>query len=169
MREPSINVPVFPLGICLLPGEDHPLRIFEPRYKQLLNDIIKTGDNFAVPFYDGTSMDNYGCIVSLSEVISRKQDGEAIIRLVSHGVMKMISMQDSNQERLYAAGEIIPLEVNQPVLDNSLRKLLSLFQDQLPMRELLPPDEDDLLLYDIARALNFSSIEKLFFINVSHR
>ena len=31
-------LPIFPLGLVLLPGEPEQLRIFEPRYKQMLDD-----------------------------------------------------------------------------------------------------------------------------------
>lgn len=44
---------MFPLGAALLPGESLPLRIFEPRYRQMLRDCL-TGD--ASP--DGSTADD---------------------------------------------------------------------------------------------------------------
>ena len=36
--------PMFPLQSALLPGEELPLRIFEPRYSQLVRDCLETDD-----------------------------------------------------------------------------------------------------------------------------
>jgi Lon protease-like protein len=37
---PSQPLPLFPLGTVLLPGSPLPLRIFEPRYRQLVTDLL---------------------------------------------------------------------------------------------------------------------------------
>lgn len=37
-------MPMFPLGTALLPGEPLPLRIFEPRYRQMLTDCLATAE-----------------------------------------------------------------------------------------------------------------------------
>lgn len=37
-------LPMFPLGTALLPGSDLPLRIFEPRYQQLVEDCTASPD-----------------------------------------------------------------------------------------------------------------------------
>ena len=33
-------MPMFPLGMALLPGAVLPLHVFEPRYRQLVHDIL---------------------------------------------------------------------------------------------------------------------------------
>ncbi|KUI39483.1 ATP-dependent protease [Mycobacterium sp. IS-1590] len=37
-------IPMFPLQVAMLPGEDLPLRIFEPRYSALVSDCLATED-----------------------------------------------------------------------------------------------------------------------------
>ncbi|UYP18773.1 LON peptidase substrate-binding domain-containing protein [Rhodococcus sp. Z13] len=37
-------LPMFPLGTALLPGSDLPLRVFEPRYQQLVQDCMAAPD-----------------------------------------------------------------------------------------------------------------------------
>lgn len=37
------RLPLFPLGTVLVPGEVLPLHIFEPRYRQLVDDLIQAG------------------------------------------------------------------------------------------------------------------------------
>jgi uncharacterized protein len=44
----SIALAMFPLQSALLPNEDLPLRIFEPRYSALVRDCVGNGDPFGV-------------------------------------------------------------------------------------------------------------------------
>jgi Lon protease-like protein len=44
----SIELPMFPLESALLPDEDLPLRIFEPRYGELVRHCTGRGDPFGV-------------------------------------------------------------------------------------------------------------------------
>lgn len=37
-------IPMFPLQVAMLPGEELPLRIFEPRYSALVSDCLASGD-----------------------------------------------------------------------------------------------------------------------------
>lgn len=42
------DVPLFPLGVVLFPQMNLPLRIFEPRYRQMIADCIDNGTSFGV-------------------------------------------------------------------------------------------------------------------------
>src|ERR1700676_3465418 len=44
MTEPDAATPMFPLEAVLLPDEDLPLRIFEPRYSQLVGDCLEAAE-----------------------------------------------------------------------------------------------------------------------------
>lgn len=47
---PTLDVPLFPLpGVVLFPGALLPLRVFEPRYVQLLNDVLATDKLIGMP------------------------------------------------------------------------------------------------------------------------
>ena len=49
MTDPeSVELAMFPLQSALLPDEDLPLRIFEPRYSALVRDCIRNDDPFGV-------------------------------------------------------------------------------------------------------------------------
>ena len=41
---PDSRIPLFPLGLVLLPGEPVPLHIFEPRYKEMVR-VCLDGDH----------------------------------------------------------------------------------------------------------------------------
>ncbi|MEC4611712.1 LON peptidase substrate-binding domain-containing protein [Tsukamurella tyrosinosolvens] len=42
------ELPMFPLGAVLLPGEELPLRVFEPRYRQMVEQCLATDGRFGV-------------------------------------------------------------------------------------------------------------------------
>lgn len=43
-----VELALFPLQIVVFPGEETPLHIFEPRYRQLVKDISESGDPFGI-------------------------------------------------------------------------------------------------------------------------
>ncbi len=73
--EDCILIPLFPLG-ALMPGEQMPLRIFEPRYKQMLDDCVLGDGMFGIlpENPDGGRIrgwlapSSYGCIAEISDL-----------------------------------------------------------------------------------------------------
>ena len=69
-----VELPIFPLAIILFPGVPLPLHIFEPRYRQMLNDV-RAGDNlFGVSYFDPSTTDkeippvgHIGCVAEVTE------------------------------------------------------------------------------------------------------
>ena len=51
MSETKI-IPIFPLDLVLFPRQELPLRIFEPRYKQLVDDCMLGDGQFGVCLID---------------------------------------------------------------------------------------------------------------------
>lgn len=49
------NLPIFPLDLVLFPRQELPLRIFEPRYKQLVDDCMISDGQFGVCLVDSSS------------------------------------------------------------------------------------------------------------------
>ena len=52
------TIPIFPLDLVLFPRQELPLRIFEPRYKQLVDDCIIGDGQFGVCLVDETNFIN---------------------------------------------------------------------------------------------------------------
>lgn len=48
------HLPLFPLPLVLLPNEFLPLHIFEPRYRQMLNDVALDKNMFGVSYFNPT-------------------------------------------------------------------------------------------------------------------
>ena len=70
------NIPLFPLNIVALPKEKIPLHIFEPRYKRMIKNSIKSGDPFGIVFQDKKGFKSIGCSVKIINVIKEYPTGE---------------------------------------------------------------------------------------------
>jgi len=70
------NIPLFPLNIVALPRERIPLHIFEPRYKRMIKDRIKTGAPFGIVLRDEKGVKSIGCSVKIIRVLKEYPTGE---------------------------------------------------------------------------------------------
>ena len=70
------NIPLFPLDIVALPRERIPLHIFEPRYKRMIKDRIKTGAPFGIVLRDEKGVKSIGCSVKIIRVLKEHPTGE---------------------------------------------------------------------------------------------
>ena len=70
------NMPLFPLNIVVVPKERIPLHIFEPRYKRMIKDSIKTGNPFGIVLKDDKGVKSFGCSVKIIRVLKEHSTGE---------------------------------------------------------------------------------------------
>src|SRR6266508_2331328 len=68
------ELPLFPLPTVLFPGVPLPLHIFEPRYRQMLNDIRVSNNLFGLSYFDASSSEkeippagHIGCVAEVTE------------------------------------------------------------------------------------------------------
>src|SRR5213078_1537916 len=67
---------LFPLPIVLLPTERIPLHIFEPRYRELIEECIESGADFGLVLTDGEgAVHEIGTRASIAQVLDRLDDG----------------------------------------------------------------------------------------------
>ena len=53
-------IPIFPLDLVLFPNQDLPLRIFEPRYKQMIDDCMLGEKEFGICLgHDSATLSNW--------------------------------------------------------------------------------------------------------------
>jgi Lon protease-like protein len=69
------RIPLFPLGLVLLPGMALPLHIFEERYKQMISECLAERTPFGIVWFDGQSIRSIGCTARIIEVLHRYEDG----------------------------------------------------------------------------------------------
>jgi ATP-dependent Lon protease len=69
------EIGLFPLGLVLLPSEQVPLHIFEPRYRELIGECLDAGEPFGLVFADDDGLRRVGTLASVVEVTDRFDDG----------------------------------------------------------------------------------------------
>jgi len=153
-----VKIPMFPLSIFPLPGEMIPLHIFEPRYRQLLEDAESKDIAFGIYFNHVSNTEKLGSLVRLESVIKRYETGEADIIVKCVDLLSLSKMFRTFRDKLYPGGEVElwQVDVTQP-MGESLRKY---FSEYLSLIRLNHPDKST-SLYDAANELNLGFEERL--------
>ena len=71
-----IKIPLFPLNIVVLPFEEVPLHIFEPRYKKMIKESVENDTPFGIVLNNNGSIDNIGCSLNVTKIIKHYKTGE---------------------------------------------------------------------------------------------
>ena len=69
------KIPLFPLGLVLLPGMPLQLHIFEERYKLMMSECLSGDQPFGIVQFDGKAIHSVGCMARITEVLHRYEDG----------------------------------------------------------------------------------------------
>ena len=70
-----ITIPLFPLGLVLLPQMPLPLHIFEERYRLMIGECLERKKSFGIVYFNGTDIQTIGCTASIQKVLKRYDDG----------------------------------------------------------------------------------------------
>lgn len=97
------KLPLFPLGLVLMPGMPLPLHIFEDRYKRMIGECLETGSEFGIVFYQGSSMEKVGCTARIMKVLRRYEDGR--MDIITRGERRF-EIEDLVQEKPYLEAEV---------------------------------------------------------------
>lgn len=103
---------MFPLSIFPLPGELVPLHIFEPRYKQLLQEAETKDIGFGIYFNHPLNENKFGSWVKLESVIKRYPGGESDIIVKCLDLFTMFTLYRTFKDKLYPGGDVQMMEVN---------------------------------------------------------
>lgn len=104
-------IPVFPLGIVVYPGEELNLHIFEPRYKQLINECQLAKKPFGIPAVIENKMQDYGCLVEITALSKLYDNGEMDIKTKGIKVFRMLEVIKEVPGKLFS-GAIVNYPAN---------------------------------------------------------
>ncbi len=157
-------LPYFPLSVFLFPGEDIPLRIFEPRYKQLIEEARTTGITFAIPYVREKEIQELGCEVRLIDVVAESPGGRMVVTIESLSIVQIINFSGQLEGKLYAGGKVKRLPDADLIENSDLLGLINSYTDEFDSDFLKPCNRPAITHQDVIRALNLSSEEKFKFI-----
>ncbi|MGD9333944.1 MAG: LON peptidase substrate-binding domain-containing protein [Desulfobacterales bacterium] len=123
-------IPLFPLGVVLLPQMELPLHIFEERYKVMINECLEQDRDFGVVYYDGSDIRSIGCTAKILGVVKHYEDGR--MDIVTQGKTRF-AIKDIDQSRIYLQAKVLLFEdEDETASDNDAilaEEVIHLFKD----------------------------------------
>lgn len=156
----TIQIPLFPLTLLPLPGELVPLHIFEPRYKQLLEEVETHDLSFGIYFNHDNNAAKVGSIVKLESVIKRYGGGESDVIVRCLDLFSLEVMARTFRQHLYPGGVVRPWHVD-PVIPGP--QLYACFVEYLSRRK-ISKHVSTFSLYQVACELNMDTSDRYAFL-----
>jgi Lon protease-like protein len=157
----DLELAMFPLEVALLPDQELPLRIFEPRYVALVRHCVDEGDPFGVVLISrgrevggGESRCDVGVLSRIVECIDQGADRYSLACRTGERIRVSEWLPDDPYPR--AMVRLWPDEPGDPVTPDQLRgvedRVIALFERIAEARGAQLPDRDILLGYGEAGA-----------------
>jgi len=153
------TIPIFPLDLILFPGEKLNLHIFEPRYKQLINDTNEHQITFGIPYFQKGKGMEYGCTAELLSIKKTYKDGTMDIKNLGSSVFKIIEVHKNKDDKLYSSASIEYIEISSDVDDVITQKLSSLIDQLYQLMNInkpIPELKDTLFSYLVGHHVGLS-------------
>jgi hypothetical protein len=164
-------IPIFPLGVVVYPGEQLNLHIFEPRYKQLINECHTEKKLFGIPSIINDRLQDYGTLVSITEITTVQENGEMDIKTKGEKVFRILEVIKEIPEKLYS-GAIVNYPPNQEHgSSEAMRLVVSSIRDLyklLNVEKSFNKQDQDLNSYDVAHHIGLSLQEEYELLNLMH-
>lgn len=84
-----MNVPLFPLNAVLCPGGKLPLRVFEPRYLDMITNCLKSDSGFVVVLLNSDSQESFGLPFyeqgTLAKIVDFDAGSDGVLHVVAEG------------------------------------------------------------------------------------
>jgi Lon protease-like protein len=119
---------LFPLPIVLVPTERVPLHIFEPRYKELIDECIELGEEFGLVLATGDgAVHEIGTRARVAQVAEVLDDGSMNI-VVEGG--ERFRLLDLTSGRTFTTGLVEPVhDDDEPALGTDAERALEIFTE----------------------------------------
>ncbi len=156
-------IAIFPLAIVAYPGEELNLHIFEPRYKQLINDCKETQKPFGIPTVINDNISELGTLMEVAEIIKIYGNGEMDIKTKGLQVFRILEIVKDVPDKLYNGAIVNYPTNNEKSNDVLMQKVIEI---TLKLHAILKVNKefnktgDKLLSYDIAHHTGLSLQEE---------
>jgi Lon protease-like protein len=155
----SIRLPIFPLALVVFPGENLNLHIFEPRYKQLINDCVSSGITFGIPSYIENQIGVTGTEVELTAIHRMYANGEMDVSVKANRIFEIKEIAEPDGDKLYHHAMVKWVSINHDS-DDHLReeivKLMKNLHETLKVAKNKIPLAQELKTFDIGHYIGLS-------------
>ncbi|GAC1480272.1 MAG: LON peptidase substrate-binding domain-containing protein [Flavisolibacter sp.] len=164
-------IPIFPLGIVVYPGEKLNLHIFEPRYRQLIQECQAEKKPFGIPTVIENRLQDFGTMVQIAEITKVHENGEMDIKTIGDKVFRILEIIKEIPEKLYS-GAIVnyPINHDQGSAEVMVRVLNSIkeLHKMLNVEKDFKKDVATLSTYDVAHHIGLTLQEEYDLLNLMH-
>ena len=122
-------LPLFPLGVVLLPSTEMPLHIFEDRYKEMIAAAIEQKSEFGIVLTAGEGISATGCTAVVEQVLKQYPDGRMDILAVG---LRRFVIQELNQDKDYLRGAVDFFDDTDSASPLELRRRAALLCARIP-------------------------------------
>jgi len=153
----SALLPLFPLDLVLLPAVPLSLHIFEPRYKEMINECLTQNRHFGIVRSKEEALASIGCTAEIINVMKTHPDGR--MDILTEG-KRRFEVLELNQERSFLQADVIYLDdENEPAAAPDLETALRLHGEIMELAGAQPEDsqktDSSQLAYRLAGSLPF--------------
>lgn len=164
-------IPIFPLSLVVYPGEQVNLHIFEPKYRQLINECYHEKKPFGIPAVIDDQLQDYGTVVHIKEITKVHDNDEMDIKTEGSKVFRILEVIREIPDKMYS-GAIVNYPTNHRTgnaevmrrVVNSIRELYKL----LKVEKRFEKEDPELSSYDLAHHVGFSIQEEYELLNLMH-
>ncbi len=156
-------IPIFPLSLIVFPGENLNLHIFEPRYKQLIQECYAQKKPFGIPAVVNKELKELGTLVEVQEIRKVYDDGKMDITTRGVKVFRLLELIREIPDKLYSGAIVTYPEteddgnrLQMQKIVNSIKELHKLLQVSKDFKK----PEDQLQAFDVAHHLGLNMDEE---------
>lgn len=162
-------IPIFPLSVVVFPDETLNLHIFEPRYKQLINDCFEKKKEFGIPVVINNEMQELGTLMNIEKIMKVYDSGEMDIVTKGRRVFKILEPIHEVPDKLYK-GAIVSYPENNPTgrgrLMQKVLDMVILLHQILNIKKDFSKGKDEIRSYDIAHHTGLSLEQEYEFLGL---
>lgn len=164
-------IPIFPLNVVVYPDEQLNLHVFEPRYKQLIQEAAAEKRAFGIPSVLQKNVLEYGTLVEVVRIDKVYDSGEMDVVTKGLQVFRILETIRQVPDKLYS-GAIVNYPANDMKTNERLR--LEVIDQVKALHGLLHVDKKftkadaDLSAYDLAHHSGLSLDEEYELLHLFH-
>ncbi|RYD57859.1 MAG: peptidase S16 [Sphingobacteriales bacterium] len=163
-------IPIFPLEIVVYPGEALNLHIFEPRYKELINECHTNKKPFGIPPVFNKHIEEYGTLMEITEIVKVYENGEMDIKTRGTEIFRILHIVQEIPEKLYS-GAVVSypsnvMEQGESELANKVFGEVKRLYELLGVSEKFPEKKTSMVSYEIAHFVGLTKVQEYELLNI---
>jgi Lon protease-like protein len=149
---------LFPLNLVLLPGEQAPLHVFEPRYRELIGECLAGNGEFGLVLADDDGIRDIGTRAGVIEVLEQFEDGRLNVVVQGRERFRLVELTEG---RAFATAEVADLDDDgEEPTDDEVEECLAAYDRVVKAAEAELEDIDfdaDSIAFQIAARVDFGT------------